>query len=121
MQSYINMKSETLDARGGGGIVNHGNTIDDIGVAVVDGNFDLYGRILFTNKKFLSLLGGYQASELANRTVHHIMPRAVADMHNHFWRGFASIGEPKVLDNVRFLYVKDKQGYITPCKVFIKF
>lgn len=26
------------------------NTIDDLGVLVVDGNFDLYGRILFGNK-----------------------------------------------------------------------
>jgi hypothetical protein len=31
--------------------------IDEIGVAVVDGNFGLYGKMVFANKIFLKLLG----------------------------------------------------------------
>lgn len=54
MESYINLKNASASGRAASNNrINHGNTIDDIGVAVVDGNFDLYGRILFTNKKFL--------------------------------------------------------------------
>jgi hypothetical protein len=37
--------------------------IDEIGVAVVDGNFGLYGKMLFANKIFLKLLG-YQNEEV---------------------------------------------------------
>lgn len=32
------------------------NNIDDIGVVVVDGNFDLYGKIIFGNKYLLKIL-----------------------------------------------------------------
>lgn len=33
------------------------SSLDEIGVLVVDGKFDLYGRILFGNKQILNLLG----------------------------------------------------------------
>ena len=49
------------------------------------------------------------------------MPKQVADVHNYFWRNFSAVGEPKVLDRIRYLFVKDKKGYISPFKVLIKF
>lgn len=33
------------------------NLIDEVGVVVVDGNFGLYGKMLFANKIVLKLLG----------------------------------------------------------------
>jgi hypothetical protein len=33
------------------------NLIDEVGVIVVDGNFGLYGKIVFANKIVLKLLG----------------------------------------------------------------
>ena len=49
------------------------------------------------------------------------MPGYIADVHNKFWTNFSQVGIPKVLDQVRFLFVKDSQGYISPYKIFIKF
>jgi PAS domain S-box-containing protein len=57
------------------------NTIDDIGVVVVDGNFDLYGKIIFGNKKILRVLG-YQGEDVLGKTVHCLMPRMISDVHN---------------------------------------
>lgn len=93
---------------------------DSTGVMLVDGNFDLYGRIIFGNKVVLKLLG-YRVEEVGGKLIHMLMPACVAEVHNNLWRGFTSVGEPKVLDQVRFLYAKDCRGYITPLKVFIKF
>jgi hypothetical protein len=45
----------------------------------------------------------------------------IAEIHNIFWRNFAQVGKPKVLDRVRVLFVKDSKGYIQPFKLFIKF
>lgn len=64
------------------------NSIDDIGLVVVDGNFDLYGRIIFGNKKILQILG-FQAEHIIGKTVHNIMPKIIAEVHNQFWRGFS--------------------------------
>lgn len=83
---------------GFGGIkFKESSSIDDIGILVVDGNFDLYGKMIFGNKQVLKALG-YQAEDVLNHTVHKIMPKRIADVHNQFWRGFANAGEPKVLD-----------------------
>ncbi len=41
----------------GSGMNSNLTSVDDIGVLVVDGDFDLYGRILFGNKQILQLLG----------------------------------------------------------------
>jgi PAS domain-containing protein len=57
------------------------NAIDDIGVVVVDGNFELYGKIIFGNKQILKMLG-YQPENILDRTVHILMPRRIADLHN---------------------------------------
>jgi hypothetical protein len=54
-------------------------TIDSIGVIIVDGNFDLYGKIIFGNKLILNALGYKRADEIINKTVHKIMPRIIAD------------------------------------------
>lgn len=87
---------------------------------IVDGNFDQWGRILYGNNQLLSALG-YRIDDVANKLIHVLMPRVIADAHNQFWRNFAVVGEPKVLDRVRFLFVKDSKGYIMPLKLFIKF
>ena len=101
-------------------ITNKGSSTDEIGVIVVDGNFDLYGRIIFGNKLILKILG-YRGDDLINKTVHSIMPSAVGDIHNKFWKGFSELGEAKVLDSVRFLFAKDSRGYVSPVKLLIKF
>jgi len=88
---------------------------------VVDGNFDLYGKIIFGNKLILKALGFKRPEEIINKTVHKIIPRVVADHHNFFWKNFAAVGEPKVLDSVRFLFAKDSQGYLQPLKILIRF
>lgn len=88
---------------------------------VVDGNFDLYGKIIFGNKLILKALGFKRPEEIINKTVHKIIPRVVADQHNFFWKNFAAVGEPKVLDSVRFLFAKDSQGYLQPLKILIRF
>ena len=49
------------------------------------------------------------------------MPSSIAEVHNLFWTSFAQVGIPKVLDRLRYLFVKDSQGYISPFKIFIKF
>ena len=52
-----------------------------IGVVVVDGDFDLYGKIIFGNRKLLKLLG-CQAENILGKTVHSVMPKVVAEVHN---------------------------------------
>ena len=89
-------------------------------MCVVDGDFDLLGKIRFGNHQLLKSLG-YKADQLVGKLVHVLMPRCIADIHNHFWRSFARVGEPKVLDRVRFLYVKDSKDFVHPFKVLIKF
>ena len=49
------------------------------------------------------------------------MPSSIAEAHNAFWSSFSQVGVPKVLDTLRFLFVKDSQGYVTPFKIFIRF
>jgi hypothetical protein len=71
--------------------------LDEVGVVVVDGNFDLYGKIRFTNKIILKQLG-YQTGELLNKQIHCLMPTPIAEIHNYFWVNFAKVGIPKVLD-----------------------
>ncbi|TNV87532.1 hypothetical protein FGO68_gene3995 [Halteria grandinella] len=94
---------------------------EEIGVMVVDGKFDLYGKVIFGNKYIIQALGYKSVKELASMTIHRIMPRCVAEVHNLFWKGFQSVGEPKVLDKLRYLFVKDAENCITPFKCFIKF
>jgi PAS domain S-box-containing protein len=64
------------------------NVIDEVGVAVVDGNFGLYGKMLFANKIFLKLLG-YQTDEIQGKLIHQLMPSSIAEVHNIFWTTFA--------------------------------
>ena len=86
----------------------------------MDGNFNLYGKILFANKIIVRLLG-YQDNEIQGKLIHSLMPTQVAEVHNIFWTSFAQVGVPKVLDSLRHLFVKDADGYVTPFKIFIKF
>ena len=46
-----------------------GNLIDEIGVLVVDGNFSLYGKILFANKILVKSLG-YKTEDLKGKLIH---------------------------------------------------
>lgn len=94
--------------------------IDEIGCVVVDGNFNLFGKILFANK-IISKLLGYINTDVQGKLIHSLMPSAVAEVHNIFWNAFANVGIPKVLDQLRHLYVKDSLGYVHPFKLFIKF
>ena len=49
------------------------------------------------------------------------MPSSISEVHNLFWTAFSQMGIPKVLDQLRFLFVKDSKGYVAPFKIFIKF
>jgi hypothetical protein len=49
------------------------------------------------------------------------MPEQISEVHNKFWTRFSEVGIPKVLDSTRYLYCKDKAGYISAYKIFIKF
>lgn len=49
------------------------------------------------------------------------MPELISQVHNKFWNRFSEVGIPKVLEQVRFLFVKDKEGFVSPYKIFIKF
>ena len=62
--------------------------VDLVGVVVVDGNFNLYGKILFANKIIVRLLG-YQDNEIQGKLIHSLMPTQVAEVHNIFWTSFA--------------------------------
>ena len=64
---------------------------------MVDGNFNLYGKILFVNKIVVKALS-YQDGEVQGKLIHSLMPSKVAEVHNIFWNSFATIGVPKVLD-----------------------
>ncbi|CDW75859.1 pas domain s-box family protein [Stylonychia lemnae] len=94
--------------------------IDDVGLTVVDGNFSLFGRMIFANKTISKLLG-YKSEELINQRIHILMPGQISEVHNKFWLRFAECGAARVLEQVRFLFVKDKEGYIAPFKMFMKF
>ena len=87
---------------------------------MVDGNFNLYGKVLFANKIVVKQLG-YQDGEINGKLIHSLMPSKVAEVHNIFWNSFAQVGVPKVLDSLRYLFVKDAKGYVTPFKIFIRF
>ncbi len=43
--------------------------IDEVGVVVVDGNFGLYGKMVFANKIILKLLG-YRFEDINGKLVH---------------------------------------------------
>jgi hypothetical protein len=63
---------------------------------------------------------GYLAEEMVGQRIHMLMPGTVAEAHNSFWNKFAEVGVPKVLENSRFLFVKDKEGFVSPYKIYIK-
>lgn len=48
------------------------------------------------------------------------MPDSIAEVHNVFWNHFGDAGIPKVLENTRFMFIKDKEGYIIPSKIYVK-
>jgi len=75
---------------------------------------------MFVNKTLVKLLG-YKNEDFIDKKVHVLMPEKISEVHNKFWSLFAEQGVPKVLEQTRFLYVKDKAGYIYPYKIFIKF
>lgn len=58
--------------------------VDNVGVVVVDGNFKLYGKIIFANKIILHNLN-YSSNELVNRSVKTLMPTDISNMHDKFW------------------------------------
>lgn len=62
--------------------------IDEIGVVVVDGNFSLYGKIVFANKIITKMLG-YQNQDINGKLIHQLMPTSIAEVHNIFWSAFS--------------------------------
>jgi hypothetical protein len=64
---------------------------------VVDGNFSLFGKIVFANK-IISKALGYTTEDIQSKMIHMLMPSNVAEVHNMFWTSFANVGVPKVLD-----------------------
>lgn len=89
-------------------------------MVVVDGNFNLYGKIVFANKTLAKLLG-YRNEDFIDQKIHMFMPEKISEIHNKFWTSFAEVGLPKVLEQIRYLYVKDKNGFVYPFKIYIKF
>ncbi len=71
------------------------------------------GRMLYANKTLLKSLK-YQLHEIAGKTVHLIMPREIAKVHDVFWNRFKHQGVPSVLEQTRYLFVKGKEGYVKP-------
>lgn len=49
------------------------------------------------------------------------MPDDIAESHNKFWTRFSEVGVPKVLEQTKFLFVKNKEGYVYPYRVFVRF
>ncbi len=93
---------------------------DEVAVAMVEGDFSTMGQIRYGNR-ILCLVTGYNEEELKGCTVHAIMPSLVALYHNSFWNSFASSGIPKVLNNVRYLFVKHKNGHVFPARIYVQF
>eukprot|EP00347_Sterkiella_histriomuscorum_P021489 403333800 len=114
LKHMLNMRSLGMQS------ILKNNQIDETGLVIVDGNFTLYGKILFTNKTILKLLN-YKPEDVEDKKIHILMPSQIAEIHNKLWSRFAEVGVSKILDQTRYLYVKDKQGYIYPYKIFIKF
>eukprot|EP00347_Sterkiella_histriomuscorum_P007366 403349219 len=95
-------------------------TFDEISVAIVDGNFTQMGKLLYANKILLRHLG-FKAEEVVNQTVHLLMPREIALVHDKFWNRFKETGIASILEQERLLCIKDKNGYVYPFNIFIKF
>lgn len=70
---------------------------DEVGVAIVDGNFANMGKILYCNKIVLKTLM-YCANDVIGKTVHVLMPRQIAQVHDRFWNRFKVLGIPSVLE-----------------------
>ncbi|CDW79028.1 pas domain s-box family protein [Stylonychia lemnae] len=96
------------------------SNFDEISLAIVDGNFSNMGRLLYANKILLRHLG-YKQEQVLQQTVHLLMPREIALVHDKFWNRFRDTGIPSILEQQRILFIKDRNGYAHPFNIFIKF
>ncbi|EGR30970.1 hypothetical protein IMG5_119850 [Ichthyophthirius multifiliis] len=64
---------------------------------------------------------GYSKSELINRKINHIMPQQWAEQHDSFIEDYLHHLESKVLNKERLLFGKQKNGYIFPSYMYIRY
>ena len=92
---------------------------DEVAVVLVDGTYENLGMIIYGNKTLLKSVG-YTAEEALYKTIHLILPSEFVPVHDTFWRRFYQRGKSKVMEAQRILFVRHKNRYTVPMKVFVK-
>ncbi|CDW79589.1 pas domain s-box family protein [Stylonychia lemnae] len=94
--------------------------VDKSGFLVVNGTFENFGKILFANKKLCIILD-YLPEQLIGKAINILMPQIISDKHHLFLDQFRETGQTRLIQKPQALFMKNQEGYILPCKVFIKF
>ena len=94
--------------------------VDESGFLIVKGTYKEFGKILFSNKTINNLLG-YERKFLVSRMINCLMPDIISESHHKFWEKFNEFGVPSFIERNQHLFVKRKDGYITPVLVYVKF
>lgn len=77
------------------------------------------GVIEYVNEEVTNLLG-YQPGELIGKDINTIIPKMIARVHYCLLTKFFDKAESSVLNKVRELFAKDKEGYLVPIYLFSK-
>lgn len=77
------------------------------------------GFIEYVNEEVENLLG-YSSRELIGKDINLIIPRTIAKVHTLLMTKFFEKAESSVLNKVRELFAKDKDGYLIPIYLFSK-
>eukprot|EP00347_Sterkiella_histriomuscorum_P015498 403356802 len=77
------------------------------------------GVIEYVNEEVQNLLG-YSPQELTGKDINTIIPRMIARVHQNLLIKFFDKAESSVLNKVRELFAKDKEGYLIPIYLFSK-
>ena len=77
------------------------------------------GIIEYVNEEIENLLG-FTSRELIGKDINTIIPRNIAKVHTQLLKKFFEKAESSVLNKVRELFARDKDGYFVPVYLFSK-
>lgn len=88
-------------------------------IITISGNRDSLGKVLSVGNEVTSLLK-YKPGELIGDRIELIQPEFYAKNHNKYILRYIESGIPRLIGKNRFLFARDKKGYIIGINAFVK-
>jgi len=85
----------------------------DTAILVISGNLNSLGIIESANEHIKAQIG-FDISDLIDRNVSRIMPRAIGEVHDNLMMHHIKTGKGILLGNERMVFVQTKEGYTEP-------